>query len=143
MPVKSTRLGNGTISVGPVGSPLDISGQVVGATLTSSLDTGDTLTVLSGDTLTSGSTSESAFAGSLILDPYIGGIGEYSWLNHGNEADVVFTPNTEAGLVATFRVMMVRLDIGADEYGALLQPDFEWAVVGSPEITWGTAPAAP
>jgi hypothetical protein len=138
MPIKSTRLGDGTITVGAAPG-LDISAQVVGAVLTSSIDTGDSLTVLSGEQMNSGQTTESEFSGTLILDPTAGGIGEYSWTNHGAESLITFTPNTAAGMTATFSVVMVRLDIGADEYGALLQPEFTWAVIGEPTVTWGVA----
>jgi len=138
MPVKSTRLGNGTLTLGE-GTPMDVSAQVVGAVLSSALSMGDTLTVLTGEQISSGIATESAFAGTMILDPYVGGVGEYTWLNHGLEVQAIFTPNTDAGLSATFNVIIARLDIGADEYGALLQPEFEWTVVGEPAIAWGIA----
>lgn len=137
MAVKSTRLGPGTLSVGTV--PLDVSSQVVGCNLTSSLDTGDAITVLTGEQLTSGATTESTLTGSIILDPSTGGIGEFSWTNHGQTVPFIFSPNTASGMSVEGELMMTRLDIGADEYGALLNPDFEWVVVGDVTVTWGTA----
>lgn len=137
MAINYTRLGAGTLSVGTV--PLDISAQVVGALLTSSLDTGDMITVLTGEQLGSGSTTTASLTGSIILDPKAGGIGEFSYQNHGQIVPFVFTPNTAAGITATGELTMTKLDIGATEYGALLQPDFEWAVVGEPVVVWGTA----
>lgn len=137
MAIKYARLGAGTLTVGT--TPLDISAQIVGATLTSSLDTGDAVTVLTGEQLTSSATTESALAGSIILDPATGGIGEFSWANHGLAVPFTFTPNTTSGLSVAGNLMMTRLDIGADEFGALLNPDFEWAVVGEVTVTWGTA----
>lgn len=137
MAINYARLGAGTLTVGTV--PLDISAQVVGATLASSLDTGDAITVLTGEQLTSGATTESTLSGSIILDPNTGGIGEFSWTNHGLVVPFDFTPNTASGMTVTGELMMTRLDIGADEYGALMNPDFEWTVVGEPAVTWGTA----
>lgn len=136
MPVNFTRLGSGTLTVGTV--PLDISSQIVGAMLASTSESGDIITVLSGDQISSGQTDSFTLSGSIILDPNTGGIGEFSWTNHGTTQAFVFTPNTDAGLTVTGELTITRLDIGADEYGALLNPDFEWTVVGEPTITWGT-----
>lgn len=138
MPVNYIRLGPGTLTFG-AGTTMDASTQVVGCVLSSSASTGDVITVLTGDQITSGLTTESTLSGSIILDPNTGGIGEYSWTNHGLEVPFVFTPNTDAGLSASGTILMTRLDIGADEYGALINPDFEWSVVGDPVVTWGTA----
>ncbi len=135
MAIKYTRLGAGTLLLG-VAPGLDVSAQVVGCTLTSSADSGDSVTVLTGEQLKSGLTTESALAGSIVLDPETGGIGEYSWANHGQTVEFTFTPNTASGLIVAGSLMMLRLDIGADEFGALLNPDFEWPVVGDPQITW-------
>jgi len=138
MAVNYVRLGAGTLSVGTI--PLDISAQIVGAVLASSASAGDTLTVLSGEQISSGLTTETTLSGSIILDPYVGGIGEFSWTNHGQVVPFTFTPNTATGLTVTGELMITRLDIGADEYGALINPDFEWAVMGDPAVTWGTGP---
>lgn len=137
MTVKYVRFGPGTLTLGA--TPLDVSSQVVGCTLSSSTSTGDTLTVLTGEQMGSGLSTESTLSGSMILDPATGGIGEYSWTNHGVSVPFVFTPNADSGLSASGNLTMTKLDIGADEYGALMNPDFEWAVVGEPTITWGTA----
>lgn len=138
MAVKYTRLGNGTLTVGA--TPLDISSQVVGCILSSSASTGDAVTVLTGEQLTSGMSTETTLSGSIILDPNTGGIGEYSWQNHGSVVPFVFTPNTDDDVSASGTLTMTRLDIGADEYGALLNPDFEWTVNGDPVVTWKTTP---
>lgn len=132
-----TRLGNGTLTVGA--TPLDISAQIVGCILSSSASTGDSITVLTGEQLTSGMSTETVLSGSIILDPESGGIGEFSWTNHGIVVPFVFTPNTADGVSAEGNLTMTRLDIGADEYGALLNPDFEWTVNGDPTVTWKTA----
>lgn len=142
MPINYARLGDGTLKIGDVGTELDISAQVVGCRLTSSVDTGDTLTMLSGDSLSSGMTTESVLEGTLVLDPYTGGIGEYTWVNHGATKAFEFTPNTAAGMTVSGTLMVTRLDIGADEHGSLLQPDFSWSV-SAVDTQWGTAPAAP
>lgn len=138
MAVNYARLGDGTLSVGV--TPLDISSQVVGCRLVSEVDTGDTLTMLSGEQIASGMTTSSTLEGSLVLDPNTGGIGEFSWTNHGQSVPFVFTPNTAAGLVITGTLTITRLDIGADEYGALLQPEFAWvASVETDGVVWGSA----
>lgn len=137
MAINYTRLGAGTLSVGTV--PLDISAQVTGAVLSSELDTGDAVTVLTGEQLTSGATTTATLSGTIILDPVAGGIGDFSWANHGQIVPFTFSPNTDSGLTVAGELMITKLDIGGTEYGALLQPDFEWTVVGEPDVTWGTA----
>lgn len=139
MPVNSIRLGNGSLTVGS--TPLDISCQVVGCILTNETETGDKITVLCGDQLDSGLTTTSALSGTIILDPYAGGIGEFSWANHGTSVPFVFTPNIDTGLIVTGTVLITRLDIGSDTYGNVIQPEFEWqATVADDGVTWPTAP---
>ena len=54
MSTKFTRLG-GLLTLGA--TPLDVSSQVVGVTVNSEVDTGDSITVLSGESIASGLSS--------------------------------------------------------------------------------------
>lgn len=138
MAVNYARFGSGTLTLGA--TPLDVSCQVVGALVGSTVETGDAITTLCGDQITSGLTTSSTLSGTMILDPIAGGVGEFTWTNHGTEQPFEFTPNDEAGVSVSGTVLVTRLDIGGEEYGAVMQPEFEWAIVGEPIVTWGTAP---
>lgn len=139
MATKFTRLG-GILTLGA--TPLDVSSQVVGVTINSEVDTGDSITVLSGEQIASGLSTSSTMDGTLILDPYTGGVGEWTWTNHGTEQQfslTVDTPSAAAGLVITGTVLVTRLSIGSDAYGNVLQSDFSWSVVGDVTVAWPTA----
>ena len=142
MAIKFARLA-GTLTLGA--TPLDVSAQVVGVTINSEVSTGDALTVLTGEQLSSGLSTASTMDGTLILDPYAGGVGEYTWDNHGTTQPfslTVDTPSAVAGLVVTGDVLVTRLAIGSDAYGNVLQSDFSWTIEGDVEVTWPTAAAA-
>lgn len=139
MAVKSARLGPGTLTLGATASSTDFSCQLLGGTVTTEVSTDDPLRTVCGDEVPGQSTSASKLEGSLILDPYTGGSGEYTWTNHLQQVEFDFTPNTAAGLAVAGILTVTRLDIGTDEYGKVLQSDFSWDIVGEPTPTWGTA----
>ena len=139
--VNYTRLA-GTMTLGTV--PLDVSAQVIGVILGSETETGDAITVLSGDQITSGMATSSTLSGTFVLDPYAAGVGEWTWTNHGTEQpfELTVTAGASTGVVVTGTVFVTRLSIGGEAYGDVLQSEFEWAVVGEPSVVWPTGPAA-
>jgi len=141
MPVSYTRLA-GTLTLGL--TPLDVSAQVIGVILGSETETGDALTMLSGDQITSGMSTSSTLSGTFVLDPYAAGVGEWTWTNHGTEQvfELTVTAGASTGLVVSGTVLVNRLAIGGEAYGDVLQSEFEWVVVGEPTVTWPTAPVA-
>ena len=140
MPVQYTRLGDGTLTIGE--GPTAIECQVTSVTLVPSTEVGDVVKTLCGDEVGGDISTTYALSGTLIVDPYTAGTGETLW-GMANTAQVFeFVPNTAAGLTVAGTLTPLRFDIGADEYGALLDSDFEWPVTGEPTVTFGTAPVA-
>jgi hypothetical protein len=55
----------------------------------------------------------------------------------GTEQDFTFEPNTDAGTVATGRLVIDPLDFGGDTTGETMTSDFEFTIVGKPTYTFG------
>jgi len=60
----------------------------------------------------------------------------------GSEQAFVFTPNTVGATSAAGTLVLDPMDFGADEYGAILNSDVTWTLVGAPEYTYGSGAAA-
>jgi hypothetical protein len=140
MPVNYTRLGDGTLTIGS--GPTAIECQVTSVTLVPENEVGDTVTTLCGDQVGGDVSTTYTLSGTLIVDPYTSGTSAFLWANAGSEQAFEFIPNTAAGLTVAGTLTPLKFDIGADEYGALLDSDFEWPVTGEPTVTWGTDPVA-
>jgi hypothetical protein len=64
------------------------------------------------------------------------GVVAYTWANKGKSVPFTFTPNTDAGATVTGNIVIDPLDVGSDdEYGSVMDSDFEWACVGEPVLT--------
>lgn len=139
MAPKVTKLGPGTLTVGPVGTPQDVSCQIQNAVVAWSADTEDDLKVLCGDTVPGARTYTSTISGTMLEDLSTGGFVDYSWTHRGETQDVVFTPNTADGATVTGQVIIDPLDVGStDDFGTPMSSDFEWAFVGDPVFAPGT-----
>ena len=139
-----TVLGPGTLKFGEVGSEIDVSCNVNGCTLTSSKDQGDSKTMLCGTQKAGSVTYTWSLAGNVDIDLEAGedGLFALSQLSPGSQVAFTFEANTAEGTSAAGTIVIDPLDYGADEYGADLSSDFEFALVGAPTWTWGT-PALP
>ena len=139
MPAQATYLGAGTLTLtSPSSAEMDFSCQVQNCVLTPEIEQGDSVFVLCGDEIAGDITTTHKLSGTLVLDPYEGGSGEFLWNNHTKTCDFTFVPNLEVGLSISGKCVVVRPAIGADEYGALLTSDFEWSAVGEPVPTWAS-----
>lgn len=143
MPPKVTKLGPGTLTVGPTASVMDVSCQVQNAVVAWSADTEDDLKVLCGDTVPGARNYSSTISGTMLEDLEAGGFVEYTWTHKGETVDLTYTPNTEQGATVTGQIVLDPLDVGSTEdYGTNMSSDFEWAFVGDPTLTPGTAGGA-
>jgi len=135
------NLGPGTLTIGPVGSSIDISCQINNARITTEKDQDDSRTKLCGTVTPGKVTYTYSLTGNMDTDTETAeGIFAYSQLNAGTIQDFTFTPHTETGTTASGQIMLDPLDFGADEFGAPLDSDFEWSLVGAPTYVYGTAP---
>ena len=134
--------GPGLLTIGTVGSEVDVSCLVNSAKITSEKDQGDNTTKLCG-TVKRGSVSYSfTFEGNVDVDAGTdSGLFALSHTAKGTEQTFTYTPSTELGTTATGILVIDPLDFGADEYGDDLTSDFSYSIVGEPEWTY-PAPAA-
>jgi len=144
MAVKSTKLGPGTLTLGPVGTPIDVSCQLTGAVVAWDKDKADDITVLCGDVVAGGTTYSATLSGTFLQDlDDASGIVGYSWTNKGTQVEFTYTPNTTAGTSVSGTLIVDPIDVGStDDFGSTMTSDFEWDCVGEPTLTFGTTLAA-
>jgi hypothetical protein len=144
MAVKSTKLGPGTLILGPTGTPQDASCQLQNGVVEWDKDKDDDITVLCGDTVPGGTTYTATLSGTFLqdLEDDTTGLVAWSWANKGTTQDFEFVPNTAAGATVTGKVIVDPIAVGSTEdYGATLTSDFEWDCVGEPVLDWPAAGA--
>ena len=132
------NLGPGELTIGAIGSPIDVSCLVNNAVISSDKDEGDSTTKLCGTVKPGAVTYTYSLAGNVdtdIADP--AGLFALSQNAPGTEQDFSFTPSTDAGTVATGRLVIDPLDFGGDETGETMTSDFEYTIVGKPTYTFG------
>ncbi|MFC9895039.1 hypothetical protein ACFVMC_15245 [Nocardia sp. NPDC127579] len=131
MPVKSYKMGPGTLTLGEVGTLIDISCQITSATLTPDKDKEDDLNTLCGDVVPGEVTYSWALNATIVQDLTTGGINEWSLTHAGEQVPFKFVPNTalEKGYQGVLTVD--PLAIGGD---VRTRPtsDVEWSLVGQP-----------
>lgn len=131
------NLGPGTLEVGPTGQEIDISCLVNNVRITMEKDQDDSRTKLCGTVTPGKVTYTFSITGNIDVDSETeSGIFAFSQENAGTIQPFTFTPNTAAGTSAAGSLMIDPLDFGADEFGAAMDSDFEWSLVGPPVYTY-------
>jgi hypothetical protein len=137
MPIKTTKLGPGTLTLGA--GALQVNAQLTGCKVTpsESVESTDAVKVLSGEELAAEESATYSFAleGNFLQDLEMGGAASvvaWSWDNMGTEQAFVFTPNTAAGVSVTGTLTPVPLTVGGDEADANMVSDFTWRIKGTP-----------
>jgi hypothetical protein len=136
-------LGPGSLTIGETGTPIDVSCLVNNAVIAADKDEGDSTTKLCG-TVRPGAVSYT-YSLSGNLDTDIGedtGFFALSQDHAGEQMDFTFTPNTDAGTVATGKLVVDPLDFGGDTTGETMTSDFEFSIVGKPTYAYGGATVA-
>lgn len=140
MPIKRTKLGPGTLTLGA--GALEVSAQLTGATVSAaeSVSGGtDAIKVLSGEELAAeDGTPTYAFtlAGNFLQDlGDAASVVDWSWSNMGTDQPFTFTPTTAAGVSVSGTLVPVPLTIGGDEVDADMRSDFTWRIKGTPELS--------
>ena len=144
MTINESRLHNGTLTLGPVGTGnIDMSCQLTNVVITSAYsDDGDPVTTLCGDQKPAprkldGRKLEGTFVQDFDLPEASGGIVDYLW-NHDLEVVAfTFTPD-ETPLTITGNV---TIEVPASTYGGdvntRITSDFSWNIEGDPTRTYG------
>lgn len=137
-------LGDGELQIGSTGALIDVSCLVNNAQITWSKEQPDSTTKLCGDVKQGKPTYTATLTGNTdtdINDPE--GLWVLSQVAKGTEVDFTFTPNLEAGTVATGVLVIDPLNFGGEEYGATMASDFEWTITGDPVFTIDGVPIIP
>lgn len=120
----------------------DVSSLINGCTLTPSTDTADSTTKLSGYVRGGSSSTAWVLGGNTDTDAAnANGFWQFCFDNDGAEVPFTFVAQYPGPRV-TGRLKVTALPWGADEYGADLTADFEFPVVGKPEVDRTGAAAA-
>ena len=134
-----TKFGPGTLTLGEVGTPIDISCQIINAQIEWDKDKDDDVTVLCGDVVPGSATYTATLTGEVYQDlASATGLLFTSWSDKGTTVPFTFTPNTEAGTTATGELILDPITFGGDEPKANMSSDFEFDCVGEPVLAAGT-----
>jgi len=143
MPAKVTKFGPGTLTIGEVGTPLDVSCQVISCQVEWDKDKDDDIVVLCGETVAGSTIYSAQITGEMFIDPEdAAGILALSWSDKGTTVPFEFTPNTAAGTACSGDLVLDPLAFGSDEPKANMTSDFTWACVGEPVLTFAAPLAA-
>ena len=132
MPVRITKLGPGTVTVGEE----DFAAEVTGATITHEYEeTQESITMLSGDVLPASETRNDGFAADCMNNMTAAGLYAYCQDNDMQVVDFAFVPNTTAGATPASWTgkVVIKLpeEIGTDTFGNPLASSIEWKSVGA------------
>lgn len=138
MPIKTTKLGPGTLTLGS--GALELSAQLTSAKVSpsESVESTDAIKVLSGEQLDGDETASYTFTleGSILQDlGELASVVAWSWANMGTPQDFVFTPNSAAGTTVEGELVPIPLTIGGDDMGENMSSDFTWRIKGTPTFT--------
>ena len=135
-----TVLGPGTLKIGATGTEIDVSCLVNSCRIAAAKDQKDSTQKLCGTKVPGAVTYTASLKGNVDVDAEEGAAGLFglSWSAPGTEQDFTFEPNTAAGVSAAGTLVIDPLDLGADEYGAVLTSDFEYQIVGTVTFTYPT-----
>jgi hypothetical protein len=133
MTVQAQKMGPGTLSIGSIGSPLDLTAQVTACKVTPSVNKEDPTPTLSGETLAGDRTTTWKLGATLVQDLSTAGMFDYTWGNAGDEVPFTFTPSTAAGRTVTGNVIVDPLELGGD-VGKKNTTELDWDIVGDPVL---------
>lgn len=137
MPAKVTKFGPGTLTIGEVGTLVDVSCQVISCQVEWDKDKDDDIVVLCGESVAGSTIYTASLTGEMFQDAAdAAGILAVSWTNKGTTVPFSFTPSTEAGTECAGDLVLDPLTFGSDEPKANMTSDFTWACVGEPTLTF-------
>lgn len=141
MPLTDSRLGVGTLLLGPVPGT-DFAAQIANAVLTPTVDSTDGTPTLADPEPLPEESESWALEGSAIQDFELDtGFVNFCFDNAGALVPFEFTPNTEAGVKWTGTCRVWSVPIGGDA-GVQITADFTFAVQGKPTRVPGAGTTA-
>lgn len=136
MPIKTTKLGPGVLTIGEVASVLDMTAQVTACRIVWSVDKEDNVPVLSGEELEGEADYTAQLTATVLQELSDDGIIERTWELAGQVVPFTFTPNSAEGKSVTGNVRVDPIDLGGDVKKKNTS-DLEWDCVGKPILTPG------
>lgn len=116
MPVKTYKMGPGTLTLGTV--PLDVSCQVAKLQLetTENVTSTDPIPLLCGDDLETDDvvSLDYELVGTLVQDHTAGGLSAWTWENAGQFMPFVFVPSNAVGAQLAGEIRPIPLTFGGD-----------------------------
>jgi len=130
MPSSYTAFGPGTVTIGA--GTLDFSCEVLGGAVTHEYeDVGESRTTLCGEQRPAGKRRSDGLKFSVENDLTASGLYQFLVTNDLTEQGFVYTPNTaDAAKWEGTVLVTLPAEIGADEFGAPIASDVEWAGTG-------------
>jgi hypothetical protein len=124
------NLGPGTLKIGMTATPIDVSCLTNNAAIEPNITAGDTKTMLCGTSKSGPDEIEWTLTGNVDVDAgQAAGFFALTWQHIGEVVDFEFTPSTAVGTTVEGQLKLAPLALGADEYGAYLNSDFEFSLV--------------
>ena len=142
MTINESRLHNGTLTLGPTATAMDMSCQLTNVVITSAYsDDGDPVTTLCGDQKPAprkldGRKLEGTFVQDFDLAEAEGGVTDYLWNHDLEQVAFTFTPDETPLIIAG----TVTIEVPASTYGGdvntRVTSDFSWNIEGDPTRTY-------
>lgn len=132
-----TNLGPGTLRIGPSEAQIDVSCLINNVRISSSKNQDDPTYKLCGTATPGRIVYTYSISGNMDVDVATdSGLFAYSQDHAGEQVAFEFVPNTTTATAATGTIVIDPLDFGGDDYGAVLDSDFEFSVIGKPTYTY-------
>ena len=112
MAIQAVTVGPGSLSF--TSPAMEISSQVTKCVVTPSQEIGDTLHVLSGESIAGEAEHAATLDVSAISDLTKSGFVAWSWANAGKTVTFTYTPNTKNGLKVSGQCVVAPVPVGGD-----------------------------
>lgn len=133
MPVKSDKLGPGTLSIGATGTAEQWAAQLTSCSVEPSTDSEDPIPVLSGEEVDGDDTDTAELTGTILQSYDAQSLLLWSHENKGLTLPFTFVPNNDGDLQVTGFVKVRRLRIGGD-VKTRNTSDFTFPIVGDYDL---------
>ncbi|MCT1804384.1 hypothetical protein M3B20_01365 [Corynebacterium sanguinis] len=128
---KLLTLGPGSLVIGSIGTPLDMSCQLTAFSIEWEVDAEDAEPTLCGDLIGGARTYTATAKGTVFQDIETDGVIDYSWKHKGTEAPFKFVTDETNAAAVTGRLIIDPITLGGD-VRTRNKSDFEWQCVGDP-----------
>lgn len=127
---RAQKLGPGLLTIGEVGSTLDMSAQLTAVSVTWENEEEEPLNVLSGEVIAGDDTYIATLEGTVVQDLTEDGVIDWTWKNKGQVVPITFSPTSGEAQV-TGRVKVGPINLGGD-VNVKNTSDVSWVFVGEP-----------